>query len=645
MGSLIELWLCWTEGLSKLSEAGRWGFPFKDLARRKFQTALTIISLGVCISVTVFLVSFGDNIGVKIISITERGQIIGFSGVFLRFIFMVVILNSVAGIMVAYFLMTVSTSDRVRDIGIMKAVGCLTDVVFGYFSTELAVIVFAGCLLGITGGILLNFASIGLMNVLGFSFTMNFSNPLLIILIVFSFAFSFYILGMRKIVSSTRIEPAKALSPLFSLKTVRPSGSGFPLSFGKGFIAKVASRDLSRRRSMTLQIVACLSAIMVLTTLAVVGGVVANETMQSYVERAVGREVLLIAETRMAEHYESLLRTYVGDSATDKVSYLDGEYVIPVRVIEEITAIEGVVKVDPRLILEATVNEYPYIQPDPDKPGQYIETGGYRSTTALIVGVQPQRIVSDWLILGERISAANPDAALVGDTLALTMFQNPWLQTFRTLNSQFKVAGLCLDPLNNGLVVYVPFDRLSSITQHDAYNILLVQVDPSYPLSRSRVLSDIEAIISGTGLTVRDLSVAVDGQKAFLNHLWSLLLSLSLFCFVNAVSSLAGYLMLSMSSQQRDLGIMRALGAKPRTITGLALFETALLVLVSGMIGLPIGTVIVFWFFIPEAVVSQRAILTAAGLLSGLLCALCLTSLYPARRIVRTPITRAMSQT
>jgi putative ABC transport system permease protein len=201
-----------------------------------------------------------------------------------------------------------------------------------------------------------------------------------------------------------------------------------------------------------------------------------------------------------------------------------------------------------------------------------------------------------------------------------------------------------LDPLNNGMVVYVSFDRLSSLVGHLGYNILLLQVNGSDSLSRSKVLSEIEAAISGTGLTVFDLNIILERQKVFLNNLWSLLLSLSMFCFVNAISCLAGYLMLSISGQQRDLGIMRALGAKPKTVVKLILLETILLILASGLIGLPIGTAIVFWFFIPEAVFSQKAALTIAGLLAVLMGVLCLSSLYPSRKIAKTPMIKAMSQ-
>jgi len=628
-----------------LSSMGRWGFPIKDLTRRKFQTALTIGGLAICVSVTLFLALFGANLGVEFGSVAEGRLTIGFSGVLSRFILLVVLFNLVAGVMVAYFLVTISSSGRTRDIGIMKAVGCLTDVVFSYFATELSVIVIAGCLLGTVGGILLNYTSIGLMNLLGFPIPAKPADPWLVILITCPLAFVFYIIGMRRIVKAAGIEPVKALSPPIAHRASHQASLRLPLRLRVGFAAKVAFRDLGRRRSMTIQSLACLSVIMGLMTLAVVGGTVANETMQSYTDRAIGRNVVLVAQPEIARHYERLLQRFLEDGLTEQVDWLNQSYVISDSTISQLSGIDGVTLVDPRLITEATVHGYQHISPDPDVPGQYVVTGTDRYDQALIVGVRAENLVNDWLILGENLLSTDPQSVLVGDSLGLTLFDDPWIQELGLSEERFRIAGLCLDPLNNGMVVYVSFCRLSALVDYAGPNVLLLQTVSSGSVGRSRVLAEIETALSGTGLTMLDLNVVLDRHAVLLNYLWSVPFSLSLFCFVNAISSLGGYLMLSISGQQRDLGIMRALGARPGTAVKFALLQTLLLVSASGLIGVSVGMMIVFWFFIPEAVVSQRAILTVVGLLSSLMGALCLSSLYPARKIAKVSITRAISQT
>jgi len=633
-----------------LSNVEEGSFPFKDLARRRFQTGLTVLSLTICVSITVFLVLFGESLGVSVTSFTRGGLTVGFSEMFSKFIFVAVVLNSAAGILITYFLMKVVTLGRIRDIGVMKAVGCLTEVVYNYFGTELLMIVFLGCTLGTIGGIALNYASIGLMNLLGFPITGKLPNIWSIILFFFSFAFVSYVTGMRIISKAVGMVPSEALSPLFVWTTTHQPTSKLPFPSGKSFMVKMALRDLGRRRSITVQSVSSLSMIMILVTLATVGGIIARETTLDYVERANGKNVILVANAEMAEQYRGYMERFLAagqkehSNPTSSMDYLDEKYVIPNSFITELSSIDGVERVDPRLVLEATIYEYPSIRSDPDDPQRYVVIGDHRSESALIIGVHAEKLVNDWLILGENLSEASVDSALVGDSLALTLFQRPLEQSFKVLNTMFKVTGVCLDPLNNGIVVYIPFDCLSAAFKHTSYNLLLVQIDSSDPSAYYRILDDIEAYASGKGLTTLDLNETLGKQKALINYIWSLMLSLSLFSFVNAILALMGYLMLSISNQQKDLGIMRALGAKPKTVLKLILLETFLLVLTSGIIGLPIGTIIALMFFISEAVVSQTATLSIVGLLAVLIGALCLSSLYPARRIVKASITEAIGQ-
>jgi ABC-type antimicrobial peptide transport system permease subunit len=101
--------------------------------------------------------------------------------------------------------------------------------------------------------------------------------------------------------------------------------------------------------------------------------------------------------------------------------------------------------------------------------------------------------------------------------------------------------------------------------------------------------------------------------------------------------------MLSVSGQQKDLGIMRALGAKPGTMFRILLFQTFLLILASAFFGLPTGLLVILIFFIPDAVISMNTIVVTTMLILAMIAALCLASLYPARKAAQTPITTAIS--
>jgi ABC-type antimicrobial peptide transport system permease subunit len=617
------------------------GFPLKELARRKFQTTLTIVSLAVCVSAATSLVIFGENLGVEVAGFSTSALTVGFSVVFSRFILLVVLLSCASGVLVTYFLMSAATSDRTRDIGIMKVIGCLTDAVFGHFALQLFILVSAGCLIGTSVGICLSFVSAGLMNLLGFHLQMSSLPVQMILLILILFFGLSFVLGLQLTGRAARVKPAEALSQVSDVMAAQQSTSKLPSLFGKSLTVRIAYRTLRVRWSMTARSITCLAVVMALMTVIVVGGIVAQETMVSYVQRAVGTNVVLVASKEMATYYEHLLDKFLQSSQSEPLDYLNESYTIPNSVISEIQGISGVIKADPRLILESAIKEVQNVTPDPNNPEQYIVIGDQRQGNAVIMGIHPEDLVNDWLLLSEKIQNEDLNGGLLGDSLAATLFDDPLQQGFKAFDHEFHIVGVCLDTLNNGMVVYVPYEGLSSLVHSLGYNILLVQVEPS---NRSETLERIEGAISGSGLILVDLNQSLNKQVGLISQIWSLLLSLSLLSFISAVTSLVGFLTLSMSGQQRDLGIMRALGAKPRTVLMIVLFQTFLLVLVGALFGLPAGLAVVLLFLIPEPVISLNAVVIIVLLISGLIFALCLASLYLARRTAQSSIAASVSR-
>ena len=599
------------------------------------------MSLAVCVSVATSLVLFGENLGVQITGFSTGGLTVGFSVIFSRFLFIVVLLSCVTGVLVVYFLMSAATSDRTRDIGIMKAVGCLTDAVFKHFALELLILVSAGCLIGSFVGICLNFVSTVVMNYMGFRLSMGSLNVQMVLLIFSLFVGFSFILGLRLTARAARVKPAEALTQVSDVMAAQQSNFKLPFLFGKSLTARIAFRTLRRRWSMTIRSITCLGAVMVLMTVIVVGGIVSEETMLSYVQRAVGRNVVLVAKAEMAERYESLLEKFLQSNQSEPFDYLNAEYAIPSSIISKIQNISGVIKVDPRLVLESTIKENQYIYPDPDNPGQYVVVGNQRQGNVAVMGVHAGNLISDWLLLGEKINDEDLNNALMGDSLAATCFADPFTQSFRAFKHEFHTVGVCLDPLNNGMVVYVPYEGLSSDVNYSGYNVILVQINP---LNRPEALEEIENAVSGSDLVVVDLDQTLNKQVNFMNQIWASLLSLSLLSFLSAVTSLVGFLTLSVSGQQRDLGIMRALGAKPGIILKVVVLQTFLLVLCGALFGLPVGMAVVLTFLIPEPVVSQNAVVVIALLISGLIAALCFASFFPGKNAARTPIVPTVSR-
>jgi len=612
-------------------------FPIKDLARRKFQTGLTILGLTICASATLFLVIFGSNLGFQIAFLTVGGQLTsGFFNIFSRFIFVVGLLNIIAGAFITSFLVYMAMSERVRDIGVMKAAGCLSGSILGYFITELSILVFLSCIAGTIFGIGAYYISINLLNVLGFSVSQALS-LWAVLLIFFILLLVSHIFGALPITKAAKVKPAEALSPLYSLGTTFELGRAVPSKLG--FTFKVAYRNLVRRKSATRQAIICLAVVLILTTVTIAGGMIANQTTTNYVERAIGKDIVLVGHPNLTGRYVNLLSRFFETKEMEPIDYLDSRYLISESLVSELSNISGVVKADPRLVLGTTVYEVQGVIIDPEKPDPYTLVGDNRYGEALVVGVHPERVVNEWLIFGRFLNETDFYSAVIGDSLALDMFADTQKQKIRVFEKNFEIDGVCLDSLNNGKVVYMPLNALSAELGQSGYNLLFLKIDHS---NYSQVLTEIENETSEKNLEVVELNEVLGKHVNFLNNIWSFVMFLPLFSLVTATLCLLSYLMLSIAGQQHEFGIMRALGAKPRSIMKIIFTQALLITLISGAIGISVGLFVTFVFLIPEPVVSQYTFVSVAGWLLLTLSLLCLSSLYPAMKAVKKSVVNAI---
>ena len=612
-------------------------FSIKDLTRRKFQTALTILGLTICASATLFLVIFGNNLGFEIAFLTIGGRLTsGFSNIFFRFVIVVSLLNIFAGAFITSFLVYMAMSERVRDIGVMKAAGCLSGSILGYFITELSILVFLSCIAGTVLGIGIYYFSINFLNFLGFSVSQVLSSWA-VLLTFLVLVFVSHVFGVLPIIKAAKVKPAEALSPLYSLGTTFKLGKSVPSKLG--FTFKVAYRHLVRRKFATRQAIVCLAVVLTLTTVTIAGGMIANQTTTNYVERAIGRDIVLVGHPNLTGRYVNLLSQFFEAKEMESINYLDPDFLISESLASTLSNISGVRKVDSRIVLEASVLEIPGIIPDPNDPKETIIIGDSRSDKALILGVKPELVVNEWLIMGRVFGKDDQKSTIIGDSLALEMFDDAQNQSIKVFEEIFDIVGVCLDPLNNGKVVYMPLNALSTELGQPGYNLLFLKIDPS---KRLQILAEIENELSDKSLEIVELNETLDKHVKFLNNIWSLVMFLPLFSLVTATLCLLSYLMLSIAGQQREFGIMRALGAKPRSIMKIVFTQALLITLVSGAIGISVGLFVTFAFLIPEPIVSQYTLFSVAGWLLLALSLFCLSSLYPAMKAVKKSVVNAL---
>lgn len=614
-------------------------FPINDLLRRKLQTGLTIASLTLCVALTVYLLLFGENMGFEISQAAEGKLTAGLSMVFSQFIFFIALLIVVTGAVIASFMIFVMMSQRTKDIGLMRASGCPNDLIFGYFMTELLIITSVSCFLGVIFGILADYASIGLFNFLGFQILQKPINFWLVLFVFVLFFVLTVIFGVKPILDVTKVEPAKAISPTYHFGLSKEPG--FKVISKSSFTFKIALRSLFRRKSATIRIVLCLATVFTLITVAVAGGIIADQTTKSWVEKAVGRDIILIAHEDMCSQYKSLLSRFHEAGESSQLNYTEEAYLVSENLLNQLNVMSDI-HVDARLVIEAHVEEVPGVIIDPET-ATTSSVGDEREGESLIVGVEPENVLGEWFIEGEFLEINTEWEVTIGDSLAQKMFSKPLNQSILFYGRSFEVAGVCLDPINNGNVTYVSLKVLQDAMDVSKPNIVMVRVDSA---NRADVLDQMEKVVKDANpdFTVFELNEVLDANLGFLGHIWSGIMFLPLFSLIAASLCLIGYVVLVIAEQRQELGVLRALGVKPKTVTKIVSEQSFIILLSSFAAGVPIGIILTLLILVPQPIITSYTVLEIAGwLLMGLLVVF-VSSLYPTIKLARKPILEIMNQ-
>ncbi len=622
-------------------------FPVNDLLRRKLQTSLTVATLTLSVASTLFLLLFSTRIGSGITSSSSSETLTyGLSAVFSQFLLFIGVLVFAVGAVITSFIVFLVMKQRTQDFGLIKAAGCPNSLVFGYFMTELLTITFVGCVLGVALGFAADFAVTNIFHIQAYQTPNLWLAPL----VFAAFFILALIFGTKPMLDAARLSPIKALSPVqyFGLTT----GNKLKPLTRFGLTLKIASRSFVRRQSASVRIVILLSIAFVLLTVSISGGVIASDTTGSWIKNAVGTNVVLIAHKSMSVQYTQLLTAFSGAAENADFNYLDAKLAVPDTLLQRLDSMPGIETVDPRLILKAHVQEVSNFTIDPETL-ETLPVGDSREGESLIVGVDPQNVTAAWFVKGRFLNAEDADEAVIGDSISQTMFSpdpqagiqlsDPLSQSIRLQNGSFSIVGVCVDPINNGKVTYVPLEKLQNLTGVSNANIVLVKLDPS--ADRSATLAQIKNEVNkiNPDFSVIELDEVLQKDLGFLGSVWSTIMLLPLFTLASAAMCLIGYATLAVEGQRQEFAVLRAIGAKPKTVVTIIAVQSLIVLLSSLAVGISLGVIITLLILMPQPVVTSFTILAIAGWLFAALAVMFLLSLYPAVRFARKPILKIMS--
>jgi ABC-type antimicrobial peptide transport system permease subunit len=626
-------------------------FPVNDLLRRRLQTGLTVISLTTCVASTLFLLLFSGQIGFGIAARAQDTLTLGTSKVLGQFLTFVGALIFIVGAIIVSFIVFLMMAQRTKDFGLMKATGCPNSLVFGYFLTELLGVTFVGCVLGIVVGLATDYVVINMPMFQVYNHALNFWFVPLVFAAYFAFALVF---GAKPLFDAARITPIKALSSAQYFGLAK--GAPFKPLSRTGLTIRIATRSLFRRKSATVRIAIFLSAVFLLLTVCIAGGIIANDTSTSWVDKAIGRNVLMVANGEMATQYVQLLESFVGDTANVNFSYLNPAYAVPNTLVQTMQQIQGVDVVDTRLVWQTTIQELGGYTIDPETLTTF-PLGDSRQRTSVIVGLDGANVVSEPFTVGFFLNASS-GAAVVGDSIAYTVYSSftagfggqahtvqgdPLRESVIIQNTTFKISGLCVDPLNRGYVTYVPLSSLQNITGVSSPNVVLLKVNASadYQTVKNQVQSAVSSL--DLNLSVIDLNNSLAKDEGFLGSLWGVIMFLPAFALAAATLCLISFQRLTIDEQHQEFAILRATGAKPATITAILAVQSLTVLFSTFAVGTSLGTILCVIILISHPVISGFTALAIAGWLLAALLGMFLVSLYPAVKFAKKPLLEILS--
>lgn len=287
---------------------------------------------------------------------------------------------------------------------------------------------------------------------------------------------------------------------------------------------------------------------------------------------------------------------------------------------------------------------------------------GRKSTSAQVMGVYPDqfKIQTQTVLRGRLFNDLDirnvGKVALIGKTVAENLFdsgQNPVGAYIRVNGIYFQVIGV-IRPNSNAQVgadaktsVFIPFSTMQrTFNQGDIIHFMGATAKPDMSVSVledqiKTILKTNHSIAPNDEKAVRSFNVEKE-FKTFANlflGIRSLIWIVGLGSLLSGIIGVSNIMLVTVRERTREIGVRRALGAKPLAIVSQIVSESFVLTFIAGFAGLFFGVIILEMistairgasddmFFIPPFIsfgtaLISMTILIASGLFAGLVPAL-----------------------
>ena len=251
--------------------------------------------------------------------------------------------------------------------------------------------------------------------------------------------------------------------------------------------------------------------------------------------------------------------------------------------------------------------------------------------------------------------------AVLGSEITKTLFgeKNPIGQSFRLKNQTFRVGGVLksegIGPLgvdqDNSILIPITVAQ-KQLLGNNYFNLITVQANPDYNVefTKSRITAALRANHRVTDpdkddFTIRTQEDALSLLGSITSILTIFLTSIAFISLIVGGIGIMNIMLVSVIERTKEIGLRKAVGATNKNILSQFLWESILLTVIGGLIGIFFGiglaylvSIILSQSLVPDWVfaIPLKAILLAVGMALGTGLAF---GIYPARQAAqKTPI-------
>jgi putative ABC transport system permease protein len=208
-------------------------------------------------------------------------------------------------------------------------------------------------------------------------------------------------------------------------------------------------------------------------------------------------------------------------------------------------------------------------------------------------GSLPEQIKNNTIVLGYHVQhpTENDIFAYPGENITLQItIPTKGVPTIE--NYTFNVAGTLEKSGAAGFInfdntVFIPLSTAKQIYEMDNADMVFVKIED--PDDSEKIADAIEKSFQPRDVRVLVPNIFMQQVESVLNMLKMFLVSVASIALLVAGLGIMNIMTVSVMERTREIGILKAIGAKNRTILTMFLSEAALIGLIGGLTGVPVG--------------------------------------------------------